>query len=974
MDEHAGIATDHGALPAVAARGERFVAGGNWPIRLDDPERVWFVESGWLDVFAARLREDGTEADFKHLVRASPGRLVFEAPPDDGELVLMAKGLPDTALRRLERTALIEAGLGAELAAQVDAWVEDLAAAVARDVTFNPRRDGFVAAGGRDGGANMNGVVSTRRGVAWLSSTEGALSYLGTEDPDPDGSGLVPVTAASWVTVHGPAPVAAAATGDLHREGRLFAVLTEFHRLALTADDLNRRLLLADAANLRTARARHRIRSEQRARRSLFGVLERRPPPGAYDSALLAALRIVGGREDIRFVAPPRAANDEAPPTRNAAVTEILAASGVRARRVDLAPGDRWWLGDSGALLAFRTEDGAPVALLPGAAGRYRAVDPESGRSTPLNARYAATLDRAAYFCYRPLPPDRLAGARAVLRAALGRRAGDLPRFILAGLLAGAAMLAPPVLLGVFAGEVLPAGQASLLAPIALLMVLLALIAALLQMLEGTALMRLEGRAAARIGAALWDRMLGLPAAFFRRFTAGDLATRAMVFQGLRDQVSGIVAGALLSVLFLLPTFVLLFIYDRRLGWLGLAFGLAALAVTAVFGLRQLPHHRRLLAVSRRQASVLMQLIGGVAKLRASGAESTAFTLWAGGYLQQKRTELRLGQLNERLAALLAAMPLFATAALFAAAVTPGATVPVEHFLPAYAAFMVFATAVAALGGAVSAIAAIVPACEQVAPILAAVPRDPTAADVVPELAGDVRLDNVTFRYAEDGPMVLHGVSIHARAGEFVALVGESGCGKSTLFRLALGLEQPLSGAVYYDGRDLSHLNRSALRRHVGMVVQDASLRPRTVLDNIIGFASDLSIDDAWQAARRAAVAPDIEAMPMGMYTATGEAGAAFSGGQVQRIMLAGALARNPSVLFLDEATNWLDNTTQAQVARQIENLSITRIVSAHRLSTIREADRIYVLQAGRVVQEGRFDELMQTEGVFRALVRRQMV
>ena len=156
------------------------------------------------------------------------------------------------------------------------------------------------------------------------------------------------------------------------------------------------------------------------------------------------------------------------------------------------------------------------------------------------------------------------------------------------------------------------------------------------------------------------------------------------------------------------------------------------------------------------------------------------------------------------------------------------------------------------------------------------------------------------------------------------------------------------------------------------MVVQDASLRPRTVLDNIIGAAGDLSVEDAWRAARLAAVDGDIAALPMGMYTVTSESAGAFSGGQVQRIMLAAALVRHPRVVLLDEATNWLDNETQAKVMERIEQLAVTRIVSARRLSTIRRADRIYVLQEGRIIQEGAFAELMAQEGVFRDLARRQ--
>ena len=178
---------------------------------------------------------------------------------------------------------------------------------------------------------------------------------------------------------------------------------------------------------------------------------------------------------------------------------------------------------------------------------------------------------------------------------------------------------------------------------------------------------------------------------------------------------------------------------------------------------------------------------------------------------------------------------------------------------------------------------------------------------------------------------------------------------------------------MYYDGHDLARINRQAVRDGVGMVVQDATLRPQTILDNIIGAGNDLTVEDAWRAARLASVDSDIAEMPMGMYTITSEGSSAFSGGQTQRIMLAAALVRNPSVLLLDEATNWLDNATQARVMDEIEDLSVTRIVSAHRLSTVRRATRKYVLERGRVIQQGTFEELKEREGVFRDMALRQM-
>ena len=560
-----------------------------------------------------------------------------------------------------------------------------------------------------------------------------------------------------------------------------------------------------------------------------------------------------------------------------------------------------------------------------------------------------------------------------LLPFALRGLGGQVARFALAGAVFGLLMLTPSILLGWLVEHVIPSGAPWLLAELALALVLLAVLAATLLILQGMSLMRLDARAAARLGAAVWDRLLGLPRHFFRRFAAGELAMRAMTFQTMRDQLSGVVGGSLLTVVFLLPTFVLLFLYNVRIGWLGLALGLFSMTVTIVFGIRQLPLQRRLLEVSQRLSGRLLQLLNGVGKLRSTGSEGMGFALWAQDYGEQKRTEMRLGALNEHLIAFLAAAPLLAAAAIFWLAVHGGgATLATGDFLTLYAAFMAFYAALAGLGGSFSAMAAVLPAYEHVRPILAAVPETSFEGAAPAELSGDVHIDHVSFRYTEDGPWVLRDVSLHARAGEFVAVVGESGAGKSTLFRLAIGLEAPLSGTVYYDGRDLGRLNRRAVRSQISMVVQDASLQPGSVLDNIIGLSKDLTEEDAWRAARLAAVDEDIAAMPMQMHTAV-TAGMAFSGGQIQRIMLASALARDPTVLFLDEATNWMDNRRQAAVMECVAELAVTRFVSAHRLSTIRMADRIYVLEQGRVAQTGTFDELMETVGPFRDLVRRQL-
>jgi ATP-binding cassette subfamily C protein len=219
---------------------------------------------------------------------------------------------------------------------------------------------------------------------------------------------------------------------------------------------------------------------------------------------------------------------------------------------------------------------------------------------------------------------------------------------------------------------------------------------------------------------------------------------------------------------------------------------------------------------------------------------------------------------------------------------------------------------------------------------------------------------------------VLKNLSISIGAGEFVALVGPSGCGKSTLCRLLLGFEKADSGAIYFDGQDLAGLDRVAVRRQIGVVLQNGQLTAGDIFSNIVG-ASRLSMDDAWEAVKLAGMESDLRSMPMGMHTMISEGGSTISGGQKQRLMVARAIVRKPKILLFDEATSALDNTTQAIVTNSIATLRATRIVVAHRLSTIIGADRIFFIEQGRVVETGTFQQLMQLNGRFKALAERQL-
>ncbi|MDE0192134.1 MAG: ATP-binding cassette domain-containing protein, partial [Gammaproteobacteria bacterium] len=628
---------------------------------------------------------------------------------------------------------------------------------------------------------------------------------------------------------------------------------------------------------------------------------------------------------------------------------------------------------DSNAMLAFREEDGQPVALLPGMFGRYRLVDPVTKRSARLTAARAAALSKEAWMFYRPLPTGAARPADLVAIALRGS-AADLVRLVAAGLPGGLIKLLPALALGFVANHVAGGGSAGALYAVAVAVAGFGLLGAMLHLFQNTVMMRLEGRSASRVEAAFWDRLMRLPPSVLHRHPSGDLAMAGMTFQNLRDGLQGVVADSLLSVIFLLPVFGVIFFYDATLGVGTLVFSVASLVVTVVLALRQISPYGRMISAGRRVAGRLFQILGGITKLRVENAEGSAFAIWARDYREQKRAELDLGTLEGHSRAVGAALPFIAAGAILLAVVTVGErTVPVGDFLVVYTVFIAFQSAIARLGESFGTVAATLPAFDQMRPLLAAVPEAEVEGEPVDYLGGEVLFDRISFRYDPDGPLILDDVTIRARPGEFVAIAGESGAGKSTLFRLALGIDRPSAGAVYYDGRDLRHLNLKQVRRQIGAVPQSVGLHPQDLWDNMVAHHDDVATEDVWRAARTAEMENQIKAMPMGMMTMVGTSGTVLSGGESQRVTIARSVMGSPRIMMFDEATNWLDNESQAKVMQNLTALTSTRIVIAHRLSTLEQADRIYVLQAGKIVQGGTFEELMEVDGVFRELVRRQV-
>lgn len=954
---------------------------GNSPVALDESDCFWYVAEGTVDLFLVETKDAVDQAAPQHLMRVESKRLLPSVAADkqtiEGnktKLGLLAKGKPGTLLTRIPVSDLTNIH-SFELAEQVDEWITALTYALSRFVIRSPRPNVLVEPSGEL--TLSNGIASVHRGVVWVTgSGHGTGLFMDMVDPadlSSESMGIaIPLTRASWMSIFDDVTISGHTTESLATDQSLLSALESFHRIALHMERLNRQLAVVDEANLERDRIMSRRVAENVARAQLFNIYDHQEATktSVEDTALASAVLAIGRRLGVNFNIPERSESSDKPIT----LIDILDISGVRARRVHLDPKSKWWCRDNTILLAFRAVDNQPLVLIPGIYGRYTQFDPVSKKRTKISKTRAGEIKEEAWMFYQPLPTGKVTFP-SLLKFALRGSTVDLIRLVLSGIVGGLITLTPALALGLITHFMVSGGTTS--GPIyvlASILMITGILGVVVNLLYNAAMMRFEGRAASRLEAAFWDRLMRLPSELLHGQSSGDLAMSGMAFQNLRDGLQKLVAHGLLSLVFLLPVFGIVFYFNATLGSVVLVFSLIALSVMTFWGVCQIsPHSRKIVAI-RRLSGLLFEIIEGISKLRVENAEGSAFAMWAQKYREQKRAELNLGKYERHARAFGAALPFLAGAVLLFTVVKIGASeFPVGDFLIVFSVFLVFQHAILRFGESFGTVASVLPALNHMRKLLDTKPDSEVEGDPVDSLQGEVLFDQISFRYTPDGPYVLEDVTIHAHPGEFIAIAGESGAGKSTLFRLAIGLHRPTKGAIYYDGRDLRHLNLKQIRRKMGVVPQSVRLHPQDIWDNIVVQHEELNTEQVWQVARSAKVEQEIRAMPMGMMTMVGASGSVLSGGEGQRISIARSLVGNPRIMLFDEATNWLDNDKQAQVMQNLALLTSTRIVIAHRLSTLKQADRIYVMHAGKVVQSGTFAELMELDGVFKELVKRQI-
>lgn len=968
------LARRHGTVRRLA---------GNAPLRLDDPRCVHLVLQGEVDLFLTEAPDGIPDGTRRHLLTLHAGDLMFgfDAAAALFPVGVLAVGSVGTLAAAMDLSVLqTPAGREAQasLVHGIDRWVAGLSRALAAPVVPRPRLDVALAAGERrtvDGALRLG----SQREVIWpdLGSGGRVPQYLDTEDvPEAAGGIAPPLTKASWLSLSGAHTVSARGTAEALAAGSCWPALAVLHRLALDVAPTNLRLAAVDEAN----RLRRRDEADAEAGRSAFEQLAAGLAAGdsakavaAVDSAdpLVVAVAAVVRPLGVTLRPPPSPRDGERPAT----LAAIEAVNRLRSRRVVLDEG--WWRDDVGPFLLRRLSDGRPQAVLPRGLRRgYDLFDPVEGRESRLSAADAAGLRGEAFVFTAPFPAVPLS-AGAIVRQALRWNRDDVLAVLGLGLAGAVLNMGIPIATGFLVESAIPDHDVPKLLEMAAVLVVAALAMLMTRHAGQIASARIEGRSGSRIQAATMDRLLRLPAGFFKDHVAGDLARRALSIRAIEEALGASLVASLLNAVFALGSLAMMAWYSWTLALFGFALILLLMAAVTGLGLVRARRERAVLATAGEAAGLLLQLCNGIAKLRLAMAEDRAFLLWSRRYGAAARQSFEAGRINDMTELVATVFVPLATGALFAVIHQAGLAeggMALGALLAFLAAFGQALGGMAGLATAVVRMATLKPLYAYAAPILESVPEaDERTLDPGP-LSGAVEIDHVSFRYGERGPLVLSDVSLTIEPGECVALVGPSGCGKSTILRLLLGFERPEAGAVLFDGHDLASLDAQAVRRQFGVVLQNDRLMPGSLLENILGPHLHLGEEAAREAARRVGLADDLDAMPMGLHTVVADGGGTLSGGQVQRVLIARAIVARPRFLLLDEATSALDNRTQALVTASLDRLTATRLIVAHRLSTVRNADRILVLDGGRIVESGRYDDLMAVGGAFRAMAERQLL
>lgn len=699
---------------------------------------------------------------------------------------------------------------------------------------------------------------------------------------------------------------------------------------------------------------------------AIKGAFQTHAPTGLSGSAAYQALAFACEKMGIALIK-----SDEviARCGKDPDISAVAHASHFICRKVVLEPD--WYRGDCGALIGTLEQE--IVACVPVKGEKYQLYRTSDGSVQIITAELAHSISPQAYSIGRTLPIKPLGKKDIIDFCKKSVAARDMVPIIVFALLCALIGVLLPTLNQMIYDDYIPLGNIGNLAQMCVV---------ILSFMIGNLFFSIvknlfDFRASSRIGNdlqnAAYHRLFHLPESFFRNYDSADLGSRAMQIGPIATSFANTAVISTISALFSLVYLVRMCTYSVKLSLVGV--GMYLLLTLINVWITSMTHKREaVIAEADADASSrLYQYLNGVDKLRMAGVEDRALLSYMKPYSRQQSEEIKVNRLLSAKEALSCVSSSVFSMVLYLIIVRNSIDLSVGAFIAFTSAFGAFT---GTLESFINELLNLYQEKELITrfwPIFEAVPEDDETKELPGELSGGIALEHVSFAYDKGGKNVLNDLSLSIRPGEYVGIVGSSGCGKSTLLKLLLGFETPGAGIVMVDGKDLNSMDKGAYRRQLGVVLQNGKLISGSIYENITITAPNVTMARVNEVIDQVGLRRDIDQMPMGIHTMLSENCNTISGGQQQRILIARAIVGSPKILIFDEATSALDNLTQAAVSSNLDKMNVTRIVVAHRLSTIKNCDRILVLKDGDVAEEGNYESLMARKGLFHALASRQI-
>ncbi len=695
-------------------------------------------------------------------------------------------------------------------------------------------------------------------------------------------------------------------------------------------------------------------------------VFDKRAQTYSGTNANYGALQFLCSRMGIRLI---REEDLVARCGKNPELTDIARASHFICRKVVLEK--NWYTNDCGGLVGKLGDE--VVACYMDKKGKYQLLRTGDGTVMPLTGELAEQISPEAWSIGRTLPVKKLT-RRDVLHFCAGSiMVRDILHVAFFALVCALIGILLPTLNEQIYDKYIPLGEMGGLTQLCLVMLTFMIGNVAFSVVKNLFDFRTTSRIGNDLQNAAYHRLFHLPESFFRKYDSADLGGRVAQIGGTANSIANALLITGIGALFSLVYLIRMFRYSAKLTWWSLGmYGVYVILIVWIAS-RARKGEKKIAEADAEADSKLYQYLNGVDKIRMAGSEEQAMLSFMRPYARQQSQEIRVNRLVSARQAITCVISSVFSMVLYLIIVRKKIDLSVGAFVAFNAAFGAFTGAIGSLVDELLNLYQTRDIIHRFWPVFAAVPEDDESKEVLGTMSGGIALEHVSFAYDKGSKNVINDLSLTVAPGEYVGIVGASGCGKSTLLKLLLGFEKPRQGTVLVDGKDLDTIDKSTYRRQLGVVLQNGRLISGSIYENITITAPDAPMSRVNQVIEQVGLKEDISQMPMGIHTVLSENCNTISGGQQQRILIARAIVGNPKMLIFDEATSALDNLTQAAVSSNLDKMHVTRIVVAHRLSTIKNCSRILVLKDGQIAEEGDYRSLMARKGLFYELASRQI-